>query len=140
MERLTLNSANEISRRLVWFAKAPEYKGRFSTYISRPYIKPPEPFSAEIVIGGTGSMSRHVLILLSFDCGSKNWSAGYDDRRFDWDSQSAVTDVTWDILRSIRVICSYVIEQTERFAQSMDERLSDTVKKPIFPSRSVWQY
>ena len=133
-ERLTLNSANEISRRLVWFAKAPVYKGWLSTYIFRPYTEPPEPFSAEIVIGGTGNASRDVLILLSFDGGSKDWSADYDDPPFDCDGEFAIVDTTWDILRSIRILCSYVIEDTEEFAQSMDERIFDAVKEPMFNS------
>ena len=126
-EPLALDSANEISRRLVWFAKTPEFKGRMSTYILRPYTEPPKPFSAEIVIGGTGSLSRDVLVLLSFDSGSKDWSADYEDRRFDWDSEHRITDITWEILRSVRVLCSYVVKDTEKFAQSMDERIFDTV-------------
>lgn len=116
----------------MWFAKAPEYKGRLSTYIFRPYTEPPEPFSAEIVIGGTGNASRDVLILLSFDCGSKDWSLDYDDRPFDCDGESAIVDTRWDIFRSLRVLCSYVIEDTEEFAQSMDERIFDAVKEPTF--------
>ena len=123
----------------MWFAKAPEYKGRLSTYIFRPWTEPPEPFSAKIVISGTGSTSRDVLILLRFNRGSKDWSACYNDRRFDWDSESAIIDMTWDILRSIRVLCSYVIKDTEGFAQSMDERIFDAVKEPIFLFRSAWQ-
>lgn len=118
----------------MWFAKAPEYKGRLSTYIFRPYTEPPEPFSAEIVIGGTGNASRDVLILLSFNRGSKDWSADYDDRYFDCDGESAIVDIEWDVLRSIRVLCSYVIEDTEEFAQSMDERIFDAVQQPIFTS------
>ena len=134
-ERLTLDSANEISRRLVWFAEAPEYKGKLSTYVFRPYTEPPKPFSAEIVISGTGSTSRDVLILFGFDCGLNDWSVDSKDRLFDWNGESAITDITWDILRSLRVLCSYVIEDTEGFAQSLDERISDAVKEPIFQFR-----
>ena len=131
-ERLTLDSPNEISRRLQWFAEAPEYKGRIRTYIFRPYTEPPESFSAEIIIRGTGRITRDVLILLSSNRGSKKWSADYKDPHFDWDSEFASTDITKDILRSIRVLCSYVINDTEKFAQSIDERVSDAVKEPIF--------
>ena len=113
----------------MWLAKAPEYRGRLQTYIFRPFTEPPEAFSAEIVIGGTGITSRDVLILLSFDCGSKSWSDDYDDPSLDWHSESATADITWDIVRSIRVLCSYVIEDTEGFAQSMDERIEDMVKE-----------
>ena len=112
----------------MWSRKAPEYKGRIKTYIFRPFTEPPEAFSAEITIGGTSITSRNVLILLSFDYGSKNWSCRYDDPRLGWHSEITTADITWDIVRSIRVLYSYVIEDTERFAQSMDERIEDMVK------------
>ena len=86
-------------------------------------------------------MSRDVLVLLSFDCGSKDWSADYDDHddpRFGWHSETAATDITWDILRSIRVLCSYVIEDTEGFAQSVNERILDAVSKSIVRLCSAW--
>ncbi len=123
----------------MWFAKAPEFRGRLRTYIFRPFTEPPEAFSADIGIGGTGITSRDVLILLSFDCGSKNWSGDYDDPRFDWHSETATADITWDIFRSIRVLCSYVIQDTEGFAQSMDERIEDMVKEPVFNLRLAWE-
>ena len=124
----------------MWLAKAPEYGGRLQTYIFRPFTEPPEAFSAEIVIGGTGITSRDVLILLSFDCGSKSWSGDYDDPSLHWHSESATADTTWDIVRSIRVLCLYVIEDTEGFAQSMDERIEDMVIERIFDLRLAWQY
>ncbi len=84
-------------------------------------------------------MSRNVLVVLSFNCGSKDWSADYDDPCLGWHSETATTDITWDILRSIRVLCSYMIEDTEGFAQSMDERMMDAVRKPIADIRSAWR-
>ena len=119
----------------MWLAKAPEYRGRLSTYIFRPFTEPPEPFRAEIVIGGTGITSRDVLTLLSFDCGSQNWSSDYNDASLDWHSETATTDITWDIFRSVRVLCSYVIEDSEGFAQSMDEHIEDMVKELIVNQR-----
>ena len=127
-ERLSLDSPNEISRRLVWLAKAPEYKGRLRTYIFQPFTEPPEVCSAEIVIGGKGTNSRDILILLNLDCSSKRWSEDYDDPSLDWYSETTNADITWDILRSIRVLCSYVIKDSEKFAQSMDESIEDMVK------------
>lgn len=124
----------------MWLAKAPEYRGRLRTYIFRPFTEPPEAFSADIVIGGNGIASRNVLILLSFDSGSKSWSDDYDDASLDWRNDTATADITLDILRSIRVLCSYVIEDTEQFAQSMDERIEDMVKERICNPRLPRQY
>ena len=124
----------------MWLAKAPEYKGRLQTYIFQPFTEPPDVLSAEIVIGGTGITSRDVLILLSFDCSSKKWSGDYNDPSLDWHSEIATDDITWDIFRSIRVLCSYMIKNTEEFAQSMDKRIEDMVKERIFDLRLAWQY
>ena len=124
----------------MWLAKAPEYKGRLQTYIFQPFTEPPDVLSAEIVIGGTGITSRDVLILLSFDCSPKKWFGDYDDSSLDWHGETATADTTWDILRSIRVLCLYMIKNTEDFAQSMDERIEDMVKERIFNLPLAWQY
>lgn len=76
-------------------------------------------------------MSRDVLVVLGFDDGAKAWSDDYHNHKFDCDNDHAFDDVTWDILRSIRVLCTYVIEDTEKFVQTMNERLFDAVEEPF---------
>lgn len=126
-EPFRLESTEESFVRIGWLQKAPDFKGRLDTYVDQPYGRPQSRMTAYVVLCPKRDANQNVLITLSPDGLSQDMFTRCKsllDQLFDG---SAINLPTWGVVRSLCALCALLVEDTEMFAQSVDEKLCQLV-------------